>query len=48
MDSEATAWTIASPPAYTTPSRSRRAVSYASLSAVLLPDGRYLSCCWLI
>ncbi|SCE62263.1 hypothetical protein GA0115253_1102817 [Streptomyces sp. Termitarium-T10T-6] len=46
--SESTAWTMASPPAYTTPSRSRRAVSYASISAVALPDGRTPSCWWLI
>lgn len=45
--SESTAWAMASPPAYTTPSRSSSAVSYASLRACPLPSGRVLTV-WLI
>lgn len=45
--SESTACAIAFPPAYTTPSRSSSAVSYASLRACPLPSGLVLAR-WLI
>ncbi len=41
--SDSTAWTMALPPAYTTPSRSSSAVSYASFRARTLPSGLVLT-----